>query len=198
MPNSATYVKVGNVVATIARSNKNLVIDKYDVAEWCAEVLNDVGEIDDLVLVKDEPIKVSNFQIPLPCRLYRLIGIRRNNCALDSKDYTRNGPYIRFSKDGGFVHIDYAAIPVDEDGLPLIPSTHKQACFWYCLTRLYMEDFLNGKIPENRWREMDNKYQNYVTQARQSFVNKTANQLSELNMIRHNMIRTVRFPKSIP
>ena len=196
--NTASYVKVGNIVARIARSHKNLVIDKYDVAEWCAEVLSDVGEIGDMASVKNEPMVVKNHLGPLPCYLYRLEAVRQNGCLMDTKAYRRNGPYLRFDGDLIGVTIDYAAIAVDDDGLPLIPGTHRAACYWYCLCMLYMEDYANGKMSQSLWMSWDIKYQNYVTQAKQSFVNKTTNQMSEINMIRHNMIRTVRFPKSIP
>ena len=193
-----SYVNAGNITAMISRSNKNLVVDKYDVAEWCADVLSEVGDFDSLPFVKDEVLAVENKQALLPCHLYRLVAVRRNGCSLLPSEYRRNGVYLRFDDDLFKINIDYLSIPVDADGLPLIPTTHRQACYWYCLSQIYLEDYLGNKISADRFSNLQTLYANYVIEAKQSFVNKTANEISELNMIRHNMVRTVRLPKSIP
>ena len=51
--------------------------------------------------------------------------------------YTEMG-YINTSFSDGIVKICYRAVPMDEDGMPLIPdnSNYKQAIYWYCRAML--------------------------------------------------------------
>ena len=197
---TAGYVNVGNIASMITRSNKNLTLDLYDVVEWCADVIGDAGVYETYTPVKGEEYVVTNKQILLPCRLVRLVAVRRGNCLMAGNEFTRSGPYLQFNlNENNFkVNIDYLSIPVDESGFPLIPNTHRQACYWYCLTKVYLEDFLNGKITADRYALMENKYIGYLIESKQRFDNVTVNDEADISAIVHNMVMSVRPPASIP
>lgn len=54
---------------------------------------------------------------------------------------------------GGFVKLAYKAILTDDEGMPMIPdlASYKEAIYWYIVQKLYFPDFLEGRLPENRY-----------------------------------------------
>lgn len=53
----------------------------------------------------------------------------------------------------GYVKLAYKAIPTDDEGMPMIPDleSYKEAIYWYIVQKLTFPDFLEGRIPSDRF-----------------------------------------------
>jgi len=79
--------------------------------------------------------------------------------------YTINDSYI-FTNFNGVITLSYLAIPVDEDGFPLIPisAAFDEAIFRYIVTKLYYPEFISGRMPANLYDKLENDW-NYKCMA---------------------------------
>tara|TARA_R110002020_G_scaffold90584_6_gene220642 strand:+ start:1516 stop:2169 length:654 start_codon:yes stop_codon:yes gene_type:complete len=199
------YVSTANVAARIARNNKSLEFDKYDIAEWCAECeVDEIAMYENFKIHRGVQITVKKNIAELPCNVYRLLNVFRNKCSVP--DYELDGNAIlRFNKGSKNrvhepeykVEIDYMGIAVDEDGLPLILEGHQEACYWYCLNKLYFEDYLNNRIDNNRWMYIVDRLGHYVSKSKSSFRYVTRDDMNEVNFILSNMVRSIRMGRNV-
>ena len=194
------------VVATmIARSHKHLEFDIYDIVEWCAEAVKNIGNFESFkhyTAKTDESCRlhVKNRQVLLPCNVYRLLGVYHRNHPLNNTDFIRQNDYLRMinhHEEHNIIEIDYLGIIVDEDGFPMIDELQLQACYYYCLKMIMMEDFLLGKASPTAFEFLDEQYGKYVAKARSSFKNTTRNDMDEVMMIMYNLIPKIRLPKNM-
>jgi hypothetical protein len=214
------FVSCSVVCSMIARSHKHLVFDKWDVVEWCAEAIKNVGNFESFKHFfpehdKECHLKIRNKQALLPCGVYRLLGVYHRGNPMNNTDYIRNDNYLRFIKhhddwdvddgdsdgDDGFIPrritIDYIGVPVDEEGMPKIDEIMIQACYWYCLKMLMLEDYMNGKVSPQVYNMLDENYGKYVQKAKSSFKNTSRNDMDEISMILLNMIPKIRLPRNM-
>lgn len=200
---SGKYVSVRNVMARIARNVKGKEFDIWDVAEWCGECETDeIGMYEGFAKYRSVPIVVNNNKGQMPCNIYRLLSVHKSNCAIAK--YNWDGAYLRFNFDDPStfnseytVHIDYLGVKVDQEGLPMILDGHQEACFWYCMTKLYFEDYMNKLIDENRYMFLQDRLGHYVTQAKGSFRYVTRDDMNEINRILHNLVPKVKMSRNV-
>lgn len=204
----------------IARSHKHLAFDIWDLVEWCAEAIKNVGNFESFhhYIPEHDPIchlKIKNKQALLPCNVYRLLGVYHRGAPMNNTDYIRNDSYLRFvrhhddwdsndddgSNDDAFIPrritIEFIGIPVDEEGMPMIDEIMIQACYWYCLKMIMTEDFLFGKVPPVAFNYLEEQYGKYVQKAKSSFKNTSRNDMDEIAMIMYNMIPKLRLPRNM-
>ncbi|VVB59143.1 Uncharacterised protein [uncultured archaeon] len=204
------YVSVRRIAGMIARSYKHLAIDIYDLVEWCGEAINNIAAFDSFrrytptTDTDDCKLEIVNKQALLPCNVYRLLGVYHRNLPMAKHEFVRNGAYLRFTRkdndpfwDSGHINIEYIGIAVDEEGFPMIDEISIQACYWYCLKMLSLEDFTNGKLSPAAFGYFDEQYGKYVAKARSSFKNVTRNEMDEIAMVLNNMIPKMRLPRRI-
>ena len=199
------YKSIRKVATMIARSHKHLEFDIFDMVEWCAEAVKNIGNFESFkhYEAKFDPccrLKVHNKQALLPCNVYRLLGVYHKNSPLNNTDYLRNGDYIRLKRhheDGDEIQIDYLGIITDEEGFPMVDELQLQACYYYCLKMMLLEDFTNGKVSPVVFDWYDIQYGKYVQKARSSFKNTTRNDMDEIAMIMYNMVPKIRLPKDL-
>jgi hypothetical protein len=131
---------------------------------------------------------------------------------MNATDFVRNDAYLRFKKhhhdwdyddsdDDNYrdrrITIDYIGILLDEEGYPMIDEISLQACYYYCLKMMMMEDFLLGKVPPVAFEFIDESYGKYVQKARSSFKNVSRNDMDEITMILYNMVPKIRLPREM-
>jgi len=196
-PSKNKYVSARTIATKIARNNKHLEFDIYDIVEWCAEAERNIGEYASFVEHKDIPLHIDNLRALAPCGIYRVLFVKSNGN--NFYNYNFDGTFFNFRIGiQQRITIDYIGIPLDEeDGFPLILDTHEEACYWYCLSRLYLEDFLTGKMDKQRYDFIDLKYVTYKDRAKTSMKHMSRDEVDEINMIIHNWIPSVRMPKNI-
>lgn len=200
---SGKYVSVKNVAARIARNVKGKEWDIYDIAEWCAECeVDEIGMYEGFAKFRNVPVNVKYNKGYMPCNVYRLLNVHRNKCSVTKYDY--DGAFLRFNfddpgtrNDEYTVYIDYLGVMVDSEGLPLILDGHQEACFWYCMTKLYFEDYMNGLTPENRYMFLQDRLGHYVDKVKTSFRYVTRDDMNEIQRIMHNLVPKVKMSRNV-
>lgn len=200
---SGKYVSVRNVMARIARNVKGKEFDIYDVAEWCGECETDeIGMFEGFAKYRNVPILVKQNKAQMPCNVYRLLSVHKNKCSIPKYDW--DGAYLRFNFDDPAtfnneytIHVDYLGVKVDQEGLPMILDGHQEACFWYCMTKIYFEDYMNGIVPENRFMFLQDRLGHYVAKAKGSFRNVSYDDMNEISRILHNLVPKVKMSRNV-
>lgn len=200
MANPAKYYSAKDVAVRIARNNKNLSFELSDIIEWCAECeIYEIGEFEQFTPHYNQEITVKDGKALLPCNVYRVLNIAEGSCKTKER-HTNDGVYLHFPDKGTGewkISIDYLGIPLDEDGYPAIMDGHQEACYWYCLTKIMLEDYLNKKIDSNQWSYINSMSAIKCREARSTFRFMTRNQMDEHMRMMHNMTRKVGMPKNI-
>lgn len=75
--------------------------------------------------------------------------------------------FIITNRKEGFLKIAYRAVSTDCYGYPLVPdlSSYQEAIYWYIVMKLKYPEFLAGKMNENRYFHIENKWNYYRKQA---------------------------------
>lgn len=200
---SGKYVSVKNIAARIARNVKGKEIDIYDIAEWCGECETDeIGMYEGFVKYRNVKILVKHNKAYVPCNVYRILSVYKNKCTV--LNYQWDGAYLRFNfddpstfNDEYYIELDYLGVAVDDDGLPMILDGNQEACFWYVMTKIYFEDYMNGLVPENRFMFLQDRLGHYVSRSKGTFRHITRDDMNEIQMILHNLIPKVRMSRNI-
>jgi hypothetical protein len=210
--NTTKYITAESIGAMIARNYKGLEFEIGDLVEWCAEAENNIGEFEALQRYKNVPLEIKNKKALLPCNVFRLLEIRGAGCSI--MNYENNGTYLLFA-DNSFtnnmsqsfssppnhgiltVFIDYVGIPIDEaTNMPVIMDGHQEACYWYCLTKLLFEKYMNNGIDQGRWNFIQEMYGHYVHKAKSSMRYTSREDMDRMMMIQYNMVPKVRMPRN--
>lgn len=198
MRTHAKYVSVQTVAARIARNYKGIDFDLGDIVEWCFEVIKNIGKYDHFIEYKGVQIEVKNKRAALPCNMYRLLSVVSGGRSCSYSQYYNDGSFLNFS-DGvtdGAISIDYIGYMLDEEGYPMIEDSQQEACFWYCLSRIMLEDFLTGKMTGERYGFIEQKYHHYVSTARGDLRWVSREDMAEFQRVSMNVIKSVRYPRS--
>jgi hypothetical protein len=187
-----------DVLAKFSSRNKNLQVDKWDVIDWCAEAVRQIGNLDYCDLYKDVTVTISNKTTPLPCNFYKLDGVYQGGSLMSTSKFREKTRYIDFDQDYTTVKIDYYGLPVDAEGYPEIANDDvAEFCYWYCMTMIYMDDYLQGNIPSDRYRWIEEQRDRTCNEAGASLKRFNKNRHTHMNMIILNMRRKIYVPKAI-
>ncbi len=159
------YVTAENIMARLSMMHKNKSFNIDEIVQWCSEcVIEVIGNPISMYDYNRIKLIVNNYKALLPCNVYRLLDVYDSN---DNRitNYYNDGSHIIFSSDAVFetdelgqnvVYINYYGIAVDsKTGYPLIMKGHELACEAYCACKLYLEDYLTGKINGQQWQYLD-------------------------------------------
>jgi hypothetical protein len=207
------WVTVETIGAKIARNFKSMEFDIYDLVEWAAECEINIGDFEGFQRFNNVPVEVKNRKALLPCNVYRVLQVKSSTCFdCPVYNYENQGSILNFQHnsvtntftqntsppvEGNLtVLVDYLGIPVDPNtGFPMIKEGHEEACYWYALTKLLFEDWLNNKIDNSRWEYINQMYGNYVQKAKSSFRHVTRDDMEKFAMAAMNIVPKLRFPK---
>lgn len=176
---------------------KNKDINILDIVEWCAELETDVlGDVEEMHEYFKYKVIIENYKGELPCNLYRLLDVF--SASNERPNYYNDGTHLVFNlnqtfdtDENGFeyIYINFYGIPIDYDtGYPLIKKGHELACQWYCIWKLYTEDFLNGKIDNSRWAYIENQKMIQAEAAKGGFRHKSHSDMKKILVTVHNMV----------
>lgn len=147
------------VVDDLGIGDTEIPID--DFINWIAQGLQHIGSYYQYTS-KEEVLEVSNFKVELPCDFYKMQRmlycdqyllnnenlVSRNTVDIETNkystiDYNIINNVIVTSFETGSIHIQYLAIPVDCDGLPLVPDdvSFMDALFWRCAYQLSLRGY---------------------------------------------------------
>lgn len=70
-------------------------------------------------------------------------------------DWHQESDFIKPAKiHNGYIYIAYHALPLDEEGMPVIMEQQYDYCYYHTLVAVMREDYFNGKLNGNMWMEL--------------------------------------------
>lgn len=209
------FKSIKSIIAGLYRDlDINTEINEQSVIEWCAEGLNLIGSYSQMS-ENAKVLVVANHQVQLPCDFVYPKDITHNGrpmswatksaannyncpddvqiptCCTDNNFYIQDG-FINTSLESGNITVVYMAVPVDDEGFPLVPDDvyfdkALKAYVTYMLDRI---QFRKGLIPDKVYQESKVEWAWYVNSARGS-----ANMLDTAQMERVKNVWVRLIPK---
>lgn len=169
-----------------------------DIVRWCSEVVTDyMGDPLRLELYKGDPeatddpdaLEVVDFKVLLPINVYRLLDVFSPVYApvIHQKEgvYLFIDSFYKYDK----VYIHYEGVPVDPvKGYPYIKKGYEQACYNFCVMKMFEEDYSSGKVSAEFYHSWEQKFANDLTAAEGSFRHMDRQKMKEINAIYANMV----------
>lgn len=176
---------VGQIMNMIGRNHRDMAPDIGDVAEWCYEAIREVGTQESFVRVNGLAIDVVNGRATMPCNMARLLSVSENCDGCGGVQYSQYASGIHVYSGQTSVRIDALLYPTDDDGYPLIDAGMEQACYQYCLTKLLLDPWINGKLPDSKYSEVKRQWHEEKAKAKASMYGVSRDDLRQVT-------RTVR------
>ena len=161
---------------------------ELDFIEWFGEALNFIGSSTQLVK-KQEKLLIEDHKANLPTDFVHLEQIRyeskqfgdnylkynpanhntkeEGQIGKQKETYQLNPDVIVTTFEHGEITIIYKALPVDDDGYPLVPDNQYflEALFWYAFKKMLMRGY-KSKVSELSYFYADQQWKRYCTAAR--------------------------------
>jgi len=180
-----------DVLSKISARNKSLAYDKFDIIDWCSEVVRSIGNLDYCNYYAQLKLeKTPSGYLPLPCNFYKLDEVFNGSVSVDPAMFRQMGDkQLWVSPEfGNNVFINYYGFWLDENGYPeLFSEEVVEAAYWYCLEMLRLDDFLNGLITQSAYGHIIDKKERWFGAAKGSYRQMTKNRLNRFNLLRMNI-----------
>lgn len=115
---------------------------------------------------RDEVIDVKNGLAKLPCDLVRLL--KAFSASGDVYSAQRKGEYIQAPYKEGKIRIHYYAMPLQEDEqgnkYPVLYYEFMDWYVWSVIHTFMFDEWMEGKIPSDRWAYIENEFSNAYDQ----------------------------------
>lgn len=209
------YTTINEIMSKITKHPMMKDISLDIVIEYAIDFMRIVG-IPPTFLDKTSVIDIHNYRGELPCDYYEMIQVRllKKHChpselspvfryTTDSFHMSPNKPRVSdltykiqgnciFTsplKDGP-IEISYKAMPVDEEGIPLIPdnSSYIRALQAFIKKEYFTEQFDQGKINPQIMQKADQDYAFYVGQAQTDLIRPTIDQMESISNMWNTLI----------
>jgi hypothetical protein len=104
--------------------------------------------------------------------------------------YNIQGGYIKTNLREGNLMISYQAIPVDEDGFPLIPDDESflEALYWYINMKLLYPEFRSGRVRDAIYYDAKSSWNYYRKQAYGNAMMPDGDQLESIKNVWNKLI----------
>lgn len=166
---------IAKIIRDLGLNQSNDEIPVNDFIEWCAEALLHVGSY---YQMKEKTciLEINDFKSKLPCDFYKLNEIIGgyyynegiNNNYLGNRGYHINFDNITTNYQSGQIRLRYLAMPIDEEGAPLIPDNQsfRDLLFWKVVYQLSIRgyNFTNSQLKDTNFSRQ--KLNFYTNQAR--------------------------------
>jgi hypothetical protein len=150
--------------------------------EWAFEAEIKIGSKDTFSEITVE-LEIKNKKVKLPCDFYKLIDLKVGNSFYKPTNYTfrsdadTDGKSERYYVDDQFIHfssnsdgtkvkIAYLGIQTDDEGYPLIETSHVDAVSSYIMWKHKSIDYYNQKLPQYIYRDLEKRWYWLCGQAR--------------------------------
>ena len=188
MSNFITHVEI---IASLQRNFKTMVIEDEDVLNWCQEVETlYVADPDSMWKYLEIPLNIVNNRVLLPSNLYKLLDVYKSPTDDTRIIYYRNGAYLNVSTDytGTTLTVNYVGTPIDKNCIPLIHADHQAACELWCKINMFEEQSLSGKINQNVYFDWKNRFDLAIQAAKVNYRDWDAKKFAGMLAIMGDMI----------
>lgn len=203
------YIRLEEVLARILRHPLMQSMDYETGIQYTVDFLQTVG-FPQTFIEKHKCISIKDYRALLPCDLIQIIQIKdtKSNKYLRSmsssvydKDknnstYKTQGNIIYTSFKEGNIEIYYKAIPIDENGVPLIPdnSIFLKALELYIKKEWFTILFDTGKIHQNILQNTQQEYAFAVGACNNTFIIPSVSEMEAIKNMWNQLIpRTNEF-----
>lgn len=180
-----SFTSVHRIIEAIGRSHRDMAPDIGDVAEWCFGAIKRAGVYESFVESVGMSLDVVNGYVKTPCNMIRLLSVKENCSGCGSVSYTQAKAGIRIRSSQTTVHVTALLMPVDDDGYPLIHINLEDVCYWYCLEKMLIDPWLNGKLPDSKYNQVLDNVTTEIHRAKASMANTTRDEMD-------SVVRSVR------
>jgi len=214
------FVSINTVLAKLYRDlGLNQEINQSDAYEWIAEGLNLIGAYSQYNEIS-ECLTLTNGKAKLPCGFYKLVDINYKNkpvywatntnahnyqchdcripaCNTGGCEYTFyiNDSYLISNIEDendieASICIVYLGIPVDDDGIPMIPDNvyYQKALAAYVTSMLDYQDWRKGKCPDKVYQQSEKEWLFYVSAAKGAANMPNVQQLEQLKNVMRRLL----------
>ena len=214
-----TYTSSKEVISKLYRELNLQSEDRvYAILEFIGEALEFLNAFPQCEKVEAVG-GIDNYQLPMPSNYREILGITSvdrmytyrydsefalldPNRELDNEDqyrYQESGGILHFPIKTGTVLITYTALPLDEEGFPMIPDniSFKEAITKYCIKKLKYSDWLAGRINDNTYIKLENDWNFYCRQAKAVAITPNVDKMDELITLWKSIIPNVKVKKVV-
>lgn len=202
----AGYVKIQQIIDDIMEHPLLQDVTMERVIKYAADFMQIVG-VPKMFDNKTATLEVTKYKAQLPCDFYSILGVRDTKShiayrattdiyhlsedkeykdaylnSLKDLTYKIQGNYIFTSIEEGEIEISYLSIPVDEEGLPMIPDNVKyiNALELYIKKRLFTILFDQQKLDQRVLQNTQQEYAWAVGQASNDLIMPTLDEMEAI------------------
>jgi hypothetical protein len=183
------FSKASVILSRLKRLAPSKTFSPVDVIEWSSEcVVEELKMAPAWYTYKKVALTVTNGKALLPCNLYRLLDVY-DRMSKRVKYDDSSGSYLVFEGySDTYIYINYYGLPIDSDGMILIPKGSEKACTYYCLKMVYQDDYMTNKINGQQWQMIDEEYNQGQRQAWSNIKGLSRNEEEELQQMNYNFV----------
>ncbi len=177
------------IYADLARVYKNMSFNYGDIVEWCMRVETEhIGDVDIMWKFRFA-VKVNQGRITLPNNVYRVLSVRTKK-GTDIKYPAISSIYIHglSAYENEVMMVEFLGVPVDDDCMPLIAASHREACNHYCIMNIIRPEALNDFNKFRMLEAMEERFNGMVTSVRQGFREWTEGDIERLSLHSYNEV----------
>lgn len=181
------FIRPEEILMELTRTYKTKTFGLADVIEWCMQV--EIDHISDIDVMNKYIVetRVRKGRVTLPINIYRINYITdQYGEIIDRKAI--GGLYIHGldKYEGQIIKIEFTGVVMDDDCMPLIAASHKDACKRYIILQLFEDDALGDmhlfKMQQHRWEQ----FAGIVLLTKQGFREWTVDAIASLSTHRYN------------
>ena len=198
----AGYVKIQEIIDDIMEHPLLTDVTQERIIKYAARFMQIVG-VPNMFEEKTAVLEVTKYKAELPCDFYNILGVRtveghhsfrattdiyhmsedkRPRDFYRDLTYKIQGNYIFTSLECGKIEVAYMAMPVDEDGLPMIVDNekYKNALELYIKKRLFTNLFDQQKLHQSILQNVQQEYAFAVGQAQNDLIMPTIDEMEAI------------------
>lgn len=198
----AGYVKIQQIIDDIMEHPMLQDVTQERIIKYAADFMQIVG-VPKMFDNKTLLLEVTKYKAQLPCDFYSILGVRTADSRISfrattdiyhmsenkmPKDFYRDltyklqGGYIFTSIEEGDIEISYMAIPVDDEGLPMILDNAKyiNALELYIKKKLFTILFDQQKLDQRILVNTQQEYAFAVAQAQNDLIMPTIDEMEAI------------------
>lgn len=217
MVNNVTYTNIREIASRLTRHPLMVDLTLESIIQYTADFIGRTG-LPPIYYDKVETVEIKNYRAKLPCDLIAVRQVKdaENNASLraatdtfhlihDDKSERQEGTFkvqgnvIYTSFKEGHLVIAYRAIPVDDEGLPLIPDNpvFLKALELFIKKEWFTILFDTGKIAPAVLQNVQQEYAWSVGQCNMEFTLPSVSEMESIsNMLNQMIPRTNEFRKN--